>query len=110
MLNAKTPRPPRKETPRKRKPSNMIGTKEYSWRSYLGGLGVLAFILFASFSARPEVPAADDFYTLVVIPDTQYYTEVQWKTDQHFKGQTQWLLHHRANEHTALAFHPGHLH
>src|SRR5436190_340086 len=76
MLNAETPRPPRKKTPRKRKPSNMIETKKSSWRSYLGGLGVLAFILLASFNARAEAPAAgDDFSTLVVMPDTQYSTD-----------------------------------
>src|SRR4051794_32905078 len=64
------------------------------------------------FSAAPETPhasARDDFFTVVLMPDTQYYTEIQWKTDLYFKGQTQWIVDHRADEHIAFVFQLGDL-
>src|SRR5690242_8547731 len=57
----------------------------------------------------PPAPRDDNFFTLVVMPDTQYYTEVQWKTDMYFKGQTQWIVDHRADEHIAFVFQLGDL-
>src|SRR6266536_3223938 len=51
----------------------------------------------------------EDFFTIVVMPDTQYYTEVQWKTDQYFNAQTQWIVDHRADEHIAFVSHVGDL-
>jgi hypothetical protein len=54
-------------------------------------------------------PARDEFFTLVAMPDTQYYTEIQWKTDLYFKGQTQWIVDHRADEHIAFVFQLGDL-
>jgi hypothetical protein len=60
-------------------------------------------------SARADDRAADDFFTIVVLPDTQYYTEVQWKAEQYFKGQTRWIVDHRADEHIAFVSHVGDL-
>src|SRR3954471_20082861 len=57
----------------------------------------------------PETTGGNDFFTLVVLPDTQYYTEVQWKTEQYFKGQTQWIVDHRGDEHIAFVSHVGDL-
>src|SRR5438874_2049053 len=59
-------------------------------------------------SARADAPA-DDFFTIVVLPDTQYYTEVQWKTEEYFKAQTRWIVEHRAAEHVAFVSHVGDL-
>src|SRR5438067_1152974 len=56
-----------------------------------------------------EQPADGDFFTVVAMPDTQYYTEVQWKTDLYFKGQTQWIVDHRGDEHIAFVFQLGDL-
>jgi len=71
---------------------------------------LIALLTMLAPSARAAEPAkADDFFTLVVMPDTQYYTEVQWKTDVYFKGQTQWIVDHRADEHIAFVFQLGDL-
>jgi len=63
---------------------------------------VFAAIIFLSLTAKITEAAADpsdSFFTIAVMPDTQYYTEVQWKTDKYFKGQTQWIVDNRAKEH-----------
>src|SRR5581483_6065527 len=54
--------------------------------------------------------AADsDFFTIVVLPDTQYYTEVQWKTDQYFRAQTQWIVDHQKEENIVFVSQVGDL-
>src|SRR4051812_19052213 len=71
-------------------------------------LGLLACDSFTRADDRKPAPA-DDFFTIVVLPDTQYYTEVQWKIEQYFKGQTQWIVDHRGDEHIAFVSHVGDL-
>jgi hypothetical protein len=69
----------------------------------------MALVMAASVSARgaTAAPLQGPFFTLVVMPDTQYYTVVQWKTDQYFKGQTNWIAQNQKKEHIAFAFHLG---
>ena len=41
------------------------------------------------------------------MPDTQYYTEVEWKSDKYFKGQTRWIVENRQKEHIVFVSHLG---
>src|SRR5690348_12077498 len=72
---------------------------------------IAALLALAALSraAAPAPAPADDFFTIVVMPDTQYYTEVQWKTDQYFFGQTKWIVDHAKDEHIAFVSHVGDL-
>jgi Calcineurin-like phosphoesterase len=71
---------------------------------------IFAITLLALHLASPRAHAADgDFFTLIAMPDTQYYTEVQWKTEKYFKGQTNWIVQNRQAEHIAFVFQLGDL-
>lgn len=72
---------------------------------------IAAVLSIAALSrAGTAAPAKDaDFFTIVVMPDTQYYTEVQWKTDQYFEGQTKWIVEHQKDQHIAFVSHVGDL-
>src|SRR5580704_12825823 len=73
-----------------------------------GIAGVLTAIFLLSLPIACK--AADGpFFTIVVMPDTQYYTEVQWKTDKYFKGQTQWIADNVASQHIAFVSQLGDL-
>jgi hypothetical protein len=81
------------------------------WSIVLVALLLLPGSLRGAARFTPAAAAKDDgnFFSLVAMPDTQYYTEIQWKTDQYFKGQTQWIVDHRADEHIAFVFQLGDL-
>jgi hypothetical protein len=71
---------------------------------------ILLEILFSTAPVQADAPAADDpFYTLVVMPDTQYYTETQAKLDKYFKGQTEWIVQNRQKEHIVFVSQLGDL-
>src|SRR4051794_12440912 len=53
--------------------------------------------------------ADENFFTIAVMPDTQYYTEMAWKNDQYFKGQTRWIVENQKKEHIVFVSHVGDL-
>jgi hypothetical protein len=71
----------------------------------------LAAVALTFFLLLPRVSRAADgnFFTIVVMPDTQYYTEVTWKNDQYFKGQTHWIVDNAKKEHIVFVSHVGDL-
>jgi hypothetical protein len=90
--------------------------RNHSWRAFLISAAATQSILVilmvvAACSAAPAqtAPANDRFFTLVVMPDTQYYTQVQWKLDKYFKGQTRWIAANQHSEHIAFVFQLGDL-
>jgi Calcineurin-like phosphoesterase len=62
------------------------------------------------FRAHSQTPTTNEsFFTLVVMPDTQYYTETEPKTEKYFKGQTRWIVSNQEKEHIAFVFQLGDL-
>lgn len=57
-------------------------------------------------SAAAAVQAQTPF-TLVVLPDTQYYTQTDANNNQYFKGQTNWIVANRQNLNIAFVMHLG---
>ena len=64
----------------------------------------LLFFL-AAFTAAPANGA--DPFTVVVLPDTQYYTQADDRNDLYFKGQTNWIVNNRQNLNLAFVLHVG---
>lgn len=55
-------------------------------------------------SARMMAADGEPFFTVVVLPDTQYYAA---EYPQILEAQTQWIVHRRDPEHIALVVHEG---
>jgi hypothetical protein len=55
-----------------------------------------------------EIEESDDF-TIVVLPDTQYYTVSGRGLEQYFYDQTQWIRDHRAEYNIVAVIHNGDL-
>ncbi len=46
-------------------------------------------------------------FTLPIIPDPQYYTTVQWKTDQYYTPQMNWIVQNQASKNIPFVFGMG---
>ncbi len=46
-------------------------------------------------------------FTLPIIPDPQYYTTVQWKTDQYYNTQMNWIVANQASRNIPFVFGMG---
>jgi hypothetical protein len=56
--------------------------------------GVIGATLAAGASAAP--------FTVVALPDTQYYTQTTSRNDTYFKGQTNWIVQHKTSSNIAF--------
>ncbi len=70
-----------------------------------GGVFLLAALLVA-IGPAPLAAAADPF-TVVVLPDTQYYTQTEARNTAYFKAQTAWIAANRAAKSIAFVLHLG---
>src|SRR5207244_7300935 len=70
-------------------------------------LGSWILVLGSFAHAAGTSAHAADFFTIVALPDTQYYTELEAKSEQYFKGQTRWIVANRDKEHIAFVTHLG---
>src|SRR5437016_2610965 len=43
-------------------------------------------------------------FTFCAIPDPQYYSVVQWKTDDYYKTQMQWIVNHAGAQNVAFVY------
>jgi len=68
-------------------------------------IGVLLPLLAAT-ALGVAVRAAEPF-TVVVLPDTQYYTQTEANNDLYFKGQTRWIAANRQARTIAFVLHLG---
>jgi len=60
----------------------------------------------ASWLVMTAAVAADPF-TVVVLPDTQYYTQTEANNTRYFKGQTNWIAANKAARNIAFVLHLG---
>jgi autotransporter-associated beta strand protein len=70
-----------------------------------GVVGWMAAVVAGVVASAP-VWATQPF-TVVVIPDTQYYTRTESRNDLYFKGQTSWIAAHREARSIVFAMHLG---
>lgn len=68
------------------------------------GTVVLALLLIA---ARGTAAPAAERFTIVVLPDTQYYTQTETNNTLYFKGQTNWIAAHKNARNIAFVMHLG---
>jgi hypothetical protein len=87
----------------------IIRNRRPGGRGFVVGIFVLSCFGWAFRVQAEPAPAGDNFFTLVVMPDTQYYTETQPKTEKYFMGQTRWIVSNKEKEHIAFVFQLGDL-
>src|SRR6476620_8121405 len=66
---------------------------------------VLAAIAAAAIASRAR--AYDQLasrFSVVAVPDPQYYTVVQWKADQYYSGQMNWIVNNAAAKNVGFVF------
>ena len=71
----------------------------------------VAFAIRGVFAAATWIQAAfalaADPFTIVVLPDTQYYTQTETNNTVYFKGQTSWIAANKAARNIAFVLHLG---
>jgi autotransporter-associated beta strand protein len=67
--------------------------------------GLWAAVTLA-FGVQSAAAAADPF-TVVVLPDTQYYTQTETNNTRYFKGQTGWIATNQSARNIAFVLHLG---
>jgi hypothetical protein len=88
---------------------HILHWRRWNWRLVFAATCSLAGILMSLPAMGQTQPSAGPFFTLVAMPDTQYYTEVQEKCEKYFKGQTRWIVANQRSEHIAFVFQLGDL-
>src|SRR5437660_330989 len=67
----------------------------------------IAPALLAAAAAAPSALGYNSLssqFTLVTIPDPQYYSVVQWKNDQYYAGQMNWIVNNAAAKNIGYVF------
>src|SRR5581483_6630735 len=76
-----------------------------SKRSLILGSAVSAALMSASSAFAFDQSASK--FTLVAVPDPQYYAVVQWKTDQYYTTQMNWIVNNATSKNIAFVFGMG---
>jgi hypothetical protein len=81
--------------------------KRSSSRSAIIGRAAASIALLSAANAFATYDPLASSFTLPVIPDPQYYTTAQWKTDQYYNTQMTWIVANQASKNIPFVFGMG---